>query len=200
MSPYIPTTCKALVEEVRVDAATCSHSNSGLTTTMPLQGKEIVLKEVPIPELGENEVLIKVKAIGLNPGDLRGQFVPMYLLLRKAITGRLSPSSPTDVPSRRCNRRIRFIRRGRQARSKPPKGYQDRRRGGRVRHRKYVPTLGPKIDVYGDPQMSRVDVALSQNTRKRFQTLSGRFPRELTLLKRSLQRGSRKPIPIRFSN
>lgn len=32
---------------------------------------DIVLKEVPVPELEENEVLIKVKAIGLNPGDLR---------------------------------------------------------------------------------------------------------------------------------
>lgn len=32
---------------------------------------DIVLKEVSVPELEENEVLIRVKVIGLNPGDLR---------------------------------------------------------------------------------------------------------------------------------
>jgi len=36
------------------------------------QGKDIVLKEVPVPELEENEVLIRVKAVGMGPSDLRG--------------------------------------------------------------------------------------------------------------------------------
>jgi len=45
----IPATCKALV----------GRANG------------IVLNEVPVPELGENEVLIKVKVIGINPSDAR---------------------------------------------------------------------------------------------------------------------------------
>ena len=39
--------------------------------TPECQGKSLVLKDVPVPELDENEVLIKVKAIGMNPGDVR---------------------------------------------------------------------------------------------------------------------------------
>ncbi|KAF9650154.1 GroES-like protein [Thelephora ganbajun] len=46
----IPVTCKTLVQEE----------------------EGIVLKETPIPEVGENEVLIKVRAIGLNPIDVSG--------------------------------------------------------------------------------------------------------------------------------
>ena len=63
----IPTTCKALVQEVRNDAATCSRFASGLKAITLPQGKDIVLKEVPVPELGENEVLIKVKATRTEP-------------------------------------------------------------------------------------------------------------------------------------
>lgn len=48
---HVPATCKALVEVQ--------------------EGQNIALEEVPVPELGENEVLIKVKAVCLNPGDLR---------------------------------------------------------------------------------------------------------------------------------
>ena len=35
-----------------------------------LQGKDIVLKETPVPAVGENEVLIKVRAVGVNPIDV----------------------------------------------------------------------------------------------------------------------------------
>ena len=50
------------------------------------------------------------------------------------------------------------------------------------------------INTYGGLQMSRVDAALSPNTRRRIPTLSGRFPRELTPLKKSPQPACRRPI------
>jgi len=41
-----------------------------------LQGKDIVLKETPIPEIGENEILVKVRAVGLNPIDVSSRSNP----------------------------------------------------------------------------------------------------------------------------
>ncbi|KAF9785212.1 GroES-like protein [Thelephora terrestris] len=49
-SEIIPSTCKALVQE----------------------GKDIVLEETPTPAVGENEVLFRVRAIGLDPIDVTG--------------------------------------------------------------------------------------------------------------------------------
>jgi len=40
------------------------------TKTLVQVGKEIVLKDTPVPEPGENEVLVKTKTIGLNPIDV----------------------------------------------------------------------------------------------------------------------------------
>ena len=50
------------------------------------------------------------------------------------------------------------------------------------------------VNTCGGEQMSRVDAALSPNTRRHIPTLSGRFPRELTPSKRSLQPAYRRPI------
>jgi len=44
----IPATCKTLVQE----------------------GKDIVLKETPTPEVGENEILVRVRVVGVNPIDV----------------------------------------------------------------------------------------------------------------------------------
>jgi len=52
------------------------------------------------------------------------------------------------------------------------------------------------VNTYRGLQVSRVDVALSPNTRRRIPTLSGRFPRERTPLKRSLQLAYRRPIIV----
>lgn len=35
------------------------------------EGKDIVIKEAPIPDVGENEILVKVRAIGINPIDVK---------------------------------------------------------------------------------------------------------------------------------
>ena len=51
-------------------------------------------------------------------------------------------------------------------------------------------------NIYGGLQMSRVDGALSQNTQKRIPTLSGRFPREHTPLKRLLRLAYRRPVAV----
>jgi len=48
LTENIPATCRTLVQEE----------------------KDIVLKETPVPVIGENEVLIRVRAIGLNPIDV----------------------------------------------------------------------------------------------------------------------------------
>lgn len=61
----IPANCKTLVQEVR------KPDQLGPDYLKPcLQEKEIVLKETPVPAVGKNEVLIKVRAIGLNPIDV----------------------------------------------------------------------------------------------------------------------------------
>lgn len=49
------------------------HSEYQQSSPPHLQGKGIVLKETPTPEVGENEVLIRVRAIGINPIDVASE-------------------------------------------------------------------------------------------------------------------------------
>jgi len=100
------------------------------------------------------------------------------------------------VPSQRLICRIGFIRGGRQAWAEPPEGYQigDIVGASVVGSTPHFPQKSKStiINVHADLQVSRVGVALLQNTRKRFQTLSGRFPRERSASRMSLRPESRK--------
>lgn len=51
-------------------SAPAENNIPAASKTLVQEGEDIVLKETPTPDVGENEVLIKVKAIGLNPIDV----------------------------------------------------------------------------------------------------------------------------------
>jgi len=50
--------------------STSAENIPATSKTLVQEGKDIALKEIPVPEPGENEVLIRTRAIGLNPIDV----------------------------------------------------------------------------------------------------------------------------------
>lgn len=60
--PTIPTTMKALV---------AVHDAANATAPSSVQGRAATIKEVPVPEITETEILVKVTAVALNPTDFK---------------------------------------------------------------------------------------------------------------------------------
>lgn len=64
----LPSTVKALVvQEVNLQPAW--HGHRGTLIFVPVQNGTTAVREVPIQTPGENEILVKVKAISINPAD-----------------------------------------------------------------------------------------------------------------------------------
>jgi len=98
--------------------------------------------------VGENEVLVKVRAIGLNPIDIAGEsnLLSSWIVTHELFSNRVDPcviSSPQVLLRRRRLRRVRFHRRSRKARTKPQSQYRDRRQSERDCHWEYVLELSP---------------------------------------------------------
>lgn len=67
--PYIPSFCKTLVQ--------------GTPPGPGCKQNTITLEETGVPEVGKNEVLVEVRAIGLNPIDLESELNPFLIFGRR---------------------------------------------------------------------------------------------------------------------
>ncbi len=78
-----------------------THSSLQLRSNVRSDGKlEISLAEVPIPEPGEDEVLIRVEAAPINPSDLGLLFGPADMRTAKSAGTAERPVVTAEIPEK----------------------------------------------------------------------------------------------------